>query len=105
MPGVDINYFMRQARQLTQKIEKRKTELAEENVTGAAGDDLVVVTVNGAQEVKGLKISPKAVEPLDLAMLEDLIVAATNQALTRSRELMKKELEKISGGVSIPGLF
>jgi nucleoid-associated protein EbfC len=104
MPGIDINYFMRQARQLTQKIEQRKTELANETLTGASGDDLVVVQVNGAQEVKSLKINPKAIQPLDLAMLEDLIVAATNQALAKSRDLMKKELEKISGGVTIPGL-
>jgi DNA-binding YbaB/EbfC family protein len=104
MPGIDINYFMRQARQLTQKLETRKAELAQESLTGTAGGDLVTVTVNGAQEVKGVKINPKAVEPLDLAMLEDLIVAATNQALTQSRDRMKTELEKISGGVTIPGL-
>jgi nucleoid-associated protein EbfC len=105
MPGIDINYFMRQARQLTQKIEQRKVELAKEAIAGTAGGDLVTVTVNGAQELQSVKINPKAVEPLDLAMLEDLIVAATNQALTKSRELLKKELEKVSGGVSIPGLF
>ena len=105
MPGIDINYFMRQARQLTTKIEKRKEELAKETVTGVAGGDLVTVTANGAQELQSIKINPKAVEPLDLAMLEDLVTAAANQALTKSRELVKTELEKISGGVSIPGMF
>ena len=104
MPGIDINYFIRQANKLTEKIEQRKKELAEETVEGKAGDGSVVVTANAVQEIKSIKIDPKVVEPLDLPMLEDLLTAAVNAALNQSREHMQKELGKISGGIKIPGI-
>jgi len=104
MPGVDLNYFIRQANKLTEKIEKRKEELAAESVEGKAGDGLVVVMASGTQEIKSVKIDKKAVDPNDTAMLEDLVTAAVNSALTASREHMQKELGKISGGIKIPGI-
>lgn len=104
MPGVDLNYFIRQANKLTEKIEQRKKELAEETVEGKAGDGLVTVTVNGVQEVRTIKIDPKAIDPNDNSMLEDLITAAVNAALTQSRELQQRELAKVSNGIKIPGV-
>lgn len=104
MPGIDLNYFIRQANKLTEKIEQRKKQLAEETVEGKAGDGLVTVVASGTQEIKSVKISKEALDPDDPGMLEDLITAAVNAALTQSREHMQKELEKISGGVKIPGL-
>jgi DNA-binding YbaB/EbfC family protein len=104
MPGVDINYFIRQANKLTEKIEQRKKELAEETVEGKAGDGLVTAVANGVQEIKSIKIDPKAIDPSDPAMLEDLVTAAVNSALTQSKDHMAKELGKISGGVKIPGI-
>lgn len=104
MPGVDLNYFIKQANKLTAKIEKRKEELATETVEGKAGDGLVVATASGTQELKSLKIDPKAVDPNDPHLLEDLVIAAVNAALTASREHMQKELGKISGGIKIPGV-
>jgi nucleoid-associated protein EbfC len=104
MPGVDLNYFIRQANKLTEKIEQRKKELADETVEGRAGDGLVVAVASGVQELKSLKIDKKAVDPGDTAMLEDLVIAAVNAALTQSREHMQRELGKISGGVKIPGI-
>ena len=103
MPGIDINFFIRQASKLTKDIEKRKLELAEESIEGRAGE-LVTVVVSGVQDVKSVRIDPKALEGGDKAMLEDLIVAAVNQAIQNSRKHMNAELEKISGGVKIPGL-
>ena len=103
MPGVDLNYFIRQANKLTEKIEQRKKELAEQTVEGKAGDGLVTVVANGTQEIKTIKIDKKAVDPNDTAMLEDLITAAVNAALTQSRELQQRELAKVSGGIKIPG--
>ena len=103
MPGVDLNYFIRQANKLTGKIEQRKKELAEEVVEGSAGG-LVTAVVNGIQELKAIRIDPKAIDPNEKAMLEDLVMAAINQALEASRAKMKQELEKLSGGVKIPGL-
>ncbi len=104
MPGIDLNYFIRQANKLTEKIEQRKKELAEETVEGKAGDGLVVVVATGVQDIKTIKIDQKAIDPADTAMLEDLVTAAVNAALSASREHMQKELGKISGGVKIPGI-
>lgn len=105
MPGVDLNFLMRQAKDITSKVEKRKTELANETVEGKAGDGLVIAVANGVQELKSVKIDKKAIDPADTAMLEDLITAAVNSALTLSREHMQKELGKISGGIKLPGLM
>src|SRR5260370_35398416 len=104
MPGIDLNYFIRQANKLSEKIEERKKELANETMEGRAGDGRVVAVVNGAGEIKSLKIDPAAVDPSDPAMLEDLIIAAVNAALAQSRERVQAELAKISGGIQIPGL-
>jgi len=104
MPGVDLNYFIRQANKLTEKIEERKKQLADETVDGTAADGLVVATANGIQELKGLKIDPKLVDPNLKALLEDMVIAAVNAALTNSRDHMQKELGKVTGGVKIPGL-
>ena len=104
MPCVYLNYFIRQANKLTEKIEKRKTELTTEIVEGKSGDGLVVVTANGAQEIKSIKVDPKVIDPSDPGMLEDLLVAAVNSAITASKDHMAKELGKVSGGIKIPGV-
>lgn len=104
MPGIDINYFVRQANKLTEKIEERKKSLADETVEGKAGDGTVVVTATAAQEIRSIKIDPKLIDPADPALLEDLVTAAVNAALTNSRDHMQKELGKVSGGIKIPGL-
>lgn len=104
MPGVDLNYFIRQANKLTEKIEKRKAELAEETIEKKSQNDLVTVKVNCAQEVKSIKIAPAAVDPNDIAMLEDLVIATVNAALADSKTHMQTELGKVSGGIKIPGI-
>lgn len=104
MPGVDLNYFIRQANKLTEKIEKRKQELAEETIEKKSQNDLVTVKVSGGQEIKSIKIAPAAVDPNDIAMLEDLVIATVNSALQASREHMQAELGKVSGGIKIPGI-
>jgi nucleoid-associated protein EbfC len=104
MPGVDLNYFIRQANKLTEKIEQRKKELAEETVEGKAGEGLVRVVASCTQEIKSIKVDPKAIDPQDPAMLEDLLTAAVNAALAASREHLQRELGKVSGGIKIPGI-
>jgi DNA-binding YbaB/EbfC family protein len=104
MPGVDLNYFIRQANKLTEQIEKRKQELATETVEGKAGDGLVVATANGVQEITRLSIDKKVIDPNDATMLEDLVAAAVNAALAASKDKMQKELAKVSGGIKIPGI-
>ena len=104
MPGIDLNYFIRQANKLTEKIEQRKQELANDTVEGKAGDGRVTVVANGVGEVRSIKIDKAAIDPNDTSMLEDLITAAVNAALANSRQHMQKELSKISGGIKIPGI-
>lgn len=104
MPGVDLNYFIRQANKLTEKIEARKAELAEETVEGKAGDGRVTVVCNCVQEIKSIKIDKSMVDPNDTGMLEDLITAAVNSALSASKDHMQRELAKVSGGIKIPGV-
>ena len=104
MPGVDLNYFIRQANKLTEKIEERKKQLAEETVEGQAGDGRVKVVATCTPSVKTIKIDRSAIDPEDPSMLEDLIAAAVNAALTKADEHSKQELAKVSGGVKIPGI-
>lgn len=104
MPGIDLNYFIRQANKLTEKIEERKKSLADETVEGKAGDGRVTVVATGTQEIKSIKIDKAVIDPNDPGMLEDLVTAAVNAALASSREHMQRELGKISGGVKIPGV-
>jgi DNA-binding YbaB/EbfC family protein len=71
---------------------------------GQAGDGRVKVVVNGLQEVRTVKLAKEVVDPADVAMLEDLLTAAVNAALTASRTHMQKEMAKVSGGLNLPGL-
>ena len=100
-----MNYFIRQANKMTEKIEQRKTELADEVVEGNAGEGLVVVQASGTQEIRSIKIKPEAIQLDDISMLEDLLVAAVNNALGASRAHMQEELGKLTGGIKIPGLL
>lgn len=104
MPGVDLNYFIRQANKLTEKIEQRKKQLADDRLEWQAGDGLVKIVTNGIQEVLSIKIAPAAVDLQDLSLLEDLLTAAVNASLANSREHMQRELAKVSGGIKIPGV-
>ena len=104
MPGIDLNYFIRQANKLTEKIEERKKQLSEETVEGKAGDGRVVVVATATQEIKSIKIDKAVLDPNDPSMLEDLVTAAVNAALTQAKELERRELGKITGGVKIPGI-
>jgi nucleoid-associated protein EbfC len=104
MPGVDLNYFMRQATKLTEKLEQKKKELAEQTVEGQAGDGRVKVVATGAGEVRSIKISPEVIAAGDVGMMEDLVAAAVNAALSQARQLSEQELSKVSGGLKIPGI-
>jgi DNA-binding YbaB/EbfC family protein len=95
---------MRQAQELQAKLAKAQEELAEANIEASSGGGAVTVTVNGQQQVLSVKISPEAIEPDDVEMLEDLVLAAVNEALTKSQEMAAKRMGKITGGLNIPGL-
>jgi DNA-binding YbaB/EbfC family protein len=96
--------FMRQAQELQAKLAKAQQELAEATVEGSAGGGAVTVTVNGQQQILSVKIAPEAINPDDVEMLEDLVLAAVNEALTKAQEMGAKRMSKLTGGLNIPGL-
>ena len=99
-----IKDLLQQAQGLQAKVTALQEELAERTVTGSAGGDMVQVTANGAQEIVSIKIEKELLSPDDPEFLEDLIVAAANDALKKSKELMTQEMSKLTGGLRIPGL-
>src|SRR5437879_12507555 len=83
-------------------MSKIQEELGEKTVTGTAGGGMVEVTVNGHQKVLGVTIKPEVVDPSDLEMLQDLVLAASNEALEKARELAAKEMGAVTAGVGLP---
>lgn len=102
MAGFDMGQMMRQAQQMMKQREKILEDLKERIVEADAGGGMVKAYVNGAQEVVKVTIEPEVVDPDEKEMLEDLVIAAVNEGLRKSRDLSEKEMAKIAGG--IPGL-
>ena len=96
--------FMRQAQELQAKLAKAQQELADITVEASSGGGAVKVTINGQQQIQSVKISPEAIEPDDVELLEDLVLTAVNEAIAKSQELAAKRLGKLTGGLNIPGL-
>jgi DNA-binding YbaB/EbfC family protein len=103
--GKGIGDFMRQAEKLQDRIKKMQEELAQRTVEASSGGGMVTVVTDGKQDVVSIKIDPEVVDKDEIEMLEDLIVAAVNEAKRRSQELVAGEIGKITGGMGIPGLF
>jgi DNA-binding YbaB/EbfC family protein len=97
--------MMKQAQKLQAKMMEMQAELGNRTVSAQAGGGMVEAVVNGRQELLNLRIDPEVVVPDDVEMLQDLITAAVNEALNRSREMMAQEMSKLTGGMQIPGLF
>lgn len=97
--------IMKQAQKMQAKMAKIQEELADKTVESTSGGGMIKVQANGRQEILSILIEPDVVDPDDVEMLQDLIVAAVNDALRKSQEMMAEEMKKITGGMSIPGLF
>lgn len=102
-----LQSLLKNAQDLQAKMHQAQEELSEKTTEGSAGGGMVVATVNGKQELLSLTIDPEVLTSNDTQMLQDLIVAAVNQGIKNSRELMQQELSKMTGklGLNIPGLF
>ena len=96
--------LMRQASRLQRKVERRKEELKTETVEASAGNDQVKVVANGGGEIVSIAIDPTLLQKEEIGMVQDLIVAASNAALTKSQQMVEAEIEKVTGGIQIPGL-
>jgi DNA-binding YbaB/EbfC family protein len=99
-----IKELMEHAQGLQSKIAALQEELAEKTVTGSSGGDMVVVEANGAQEITSIKIEDDLIASDDTEMLEDLLVAAVNDALRKSKEMVAEEVSRLTGGIRLPGL-
>jgi DNA-binding YbaB/EbfC family protein len=96
--------ILRQAQQLQAKLAKAQEELEKATVQASSGGGAVTVVVNGQQKIISIKISPEAVDPKDVSMLEDLVMAAINEGLEKSKDLAASRLGAITGGLKIPGM-
>src|SRR6478672_13822751 len=97
-----MQQMMKQAQQMQDRLQK---QMADARVEGNAGGGMVTVVMNGAKQVQSLKIDPEAVSKEDVEMLQDLIVAALNDAYRKADEEMSKQMGGMMGGLKIPGLF
>ena len=98
MPG-NMNNLMKQAQKMQRQMEENQKALEEKEFTAAAGGGAVEVTVTGKKEVTKVKLDPEAVDPDDVEMLEDLIMAATNEALRKADEASAANMAKLTGGL------
>ena len=104
MPG-NMSNLMKQAQRMQRQMEEAQKELEEKEVTATAGGGAVEVTVSGKHEVTKIKLSEEVVDPDDIEMLEDLIMAATNEALRMQEEDQNSQMSKITGGMGGMGGF
>ncbi len=96
--------MMKQAQKLQKKMLKTQAELATKIIEASSGGGMVKVTANGAQKIESIILEKEVVDPEDVEMLQDLILAAVNDALNKSQEMVSSEMNKLTGGLNIPGL-
>ncbi|MBE9487247.1 MAG: YbaB/EbfC family nucleoid-associated protein [Desulfuromonadales bacterium] len=100
-----LGNIMKQAQQMQAKIARVQQELESKEVEATAGGGMVTARVNGKQELLSLTIEKDVVDPEDVEMLQDLVLAAVNEAIKQSQEMIKQEMSKVTGGMNIPGMF
>lgn len=101
----NMNQMMKQVKKMQDQMMKAQEELESKVVEGTAGGGVVTAEVNGHKKVLNIVIKPEAVDPDDVEMLQDLVLTAVNDALTKADELANKDMGKFTGGMKIPGLF
>lgn len=100
----NLGKMVKQAQKMQQEMARMQEELKQRVVEASAGGGAVTVKVSGGQELIEVAIAPEVVDPDDIEMLQDLVLAAVNEGLSKSREMVKQEMAKITGGLNIPGL-
>jgi DNA-binding YbaB/EbfC family protein len=96
--------LMKQAQKMQEQMGKIQEESKKKTVEASSGGGMVVATVSGAMELVSLKIEKEVVNPEDIEMLQDLVVAAVNEALRRAQQMVSEDMGKITGGMNIPGM-
>jgi DNA-binding YbaB/EbfC family protein len=100
----NMNSMMKQAQKLQKKMLKTQEELAIKTVEASAGGGMVKVIANGGQKIESIVLEKEVVDPEDIEMLQDLVMAAVNDALKKSQDMVSSEMGKLTGGLNIPGL-
>jgi hypothetical protein len=95
--------ILKQAQKMQQRLLEIQQELKQRVVEGSAGGGMVRVAVNGEQQVLSVKVDPQAVNAEDVELLEDMVLAAVNQALEKARQMAQEEMAKVTGGLQLPG--
>ena len=103
--GGNMNNMLKQAQKMQEDMAKVQEEIEEREFTATAGGSAVEVTVSGKKLVKSIHIQPEVVDPEDIEMLEDLLAAAVNEALRQVEDTLKSEMEKVTGGLNLPGMM
>ena len=101
----DISKVMQQAQQLQERIRRAQEDLRHREVEATVGGGMVTARANGCMELVELRIDPQAVDPRDVDMLQDLVVAAVNQVMSRAQQMAQEELQSLTGGLPIANLF
>lgn len=101
---MDFSKIMEQAQQMQQRMKKIQEDLAKKTIIGSAGGGMVQVTINGQGDVLAVEIEKLLINPDEVQMLQDLIVAATNDAMRKVKELSKQEMGQLTGGLDLAGL-
>lgn len=96
--------IFKQAQEMQKKMAEIQEQMANETVQASAGGGMIQVTVSGSLEVRDVQIDPSVIDPQDPGMLQDLILAATNEALKEAQEMKQNEMSKLTGGMNIPGM-
>ncbi len=102
---MNMNNLMKQAQQMQAKLAMLQNELNDREVEASAGGGAVKVKVNGKQQVLSIEISKEAVDPNDVATLEELVLTAVNSGLKASQDMVQQAMSKVTGGMNIPGMF
>ena len=100
-----LGNMLKQAQEMHSKISQLQEAMAEKRVETSSGGGVVSVVISGKQEILSIRIDPEVISKEDVEMLQDLIRAAVNEAIRKSQEMVTEEMKKITGGLSIPGLF
>ena len=101
----NMNAMIKQAQKVQENMAEKQQELNEREFKATVGGGMVEVTMTGAREMKHILLKPEVVDPEDIDMLQDLMVAAVNEVLGNIEETTNKEMEKITGGMNVPGMF
>ena len=104
-PFANMGNLLKQAQEMQSKLGKIQEEAATKTVEASAGGGMVTIQANGAMQITKITIDPEVIKAGDSDMLQDLLVAATNEALRKAKELMAEEMKSLTGGMGIPGMF